>query len=174
MGADGKLYIDKKNPKTYSNSPAINEPVTINSEIRMLTGVEDIDNGDGTYTAGTSYFYIKGKKPDGSVINAKFSLSNNEKVSDLLDKIGQLYGNSDNNKVVDVSLNNMGEIEIKDLNTGKMISDFFMVASNKDEASVNDLVKNGDYIVEFQKVIFLLHHLLKVSKLTILILIIKF
>ncbi|QCT94339.1 flagellar hook-associated protein FlgL [Caminibacter mediatlanticus TB-2] len=151
MGADGKLYIDKNNPNTYSQDVAVNEPINVNSKIRELTGVEDIDNGNGTYTSGTSYFYIKGRRPDGTTINTKFSLSNDDSVSDLLNKIGEIYGNTVTNKVVDVSLNDMGEIQITDLNSGKMISDFFMVASNKDEASVEDLVKNGDYIVEFQK-----------------------
>jgi flagellar hook-associated protein 3 FlgL len=45
----------------------------------------------------------------------------------------------------------MGEIQIKDIQSGKMLTDFYMVASDKDEASIDDLVKNGDYIVEFQK-----------------------
>jgi len=45
----------------------------------------------------------------------------------------------------------MGEIQIKDIQSGKMMTDFYLVASDKDEASIEDLVKNGDYIVEFQK-----------------------
>ncbi|GAB6044416.1 flagellar hook-associated protein FlgL [Caminibacter profundus] len=151
-GADGKLYIDKTNPNPDApGAVPVNEPITIDSEIRMLTGVEDIDNGNGTYSDGTSYFYIKGRKPNGESINTKFSLSNSAKVNDLLEKIGEEFGNTASSKVVDVSLNDMGEIQIKDLNSGKLITDFFLVASDADRASVEDLVKNGDYIVEFQK-----------------------
>ena len=155
-GKDNKLYIDKhlkehgKIPD--SSNPPQNTPVTLDSEIRMLTGVEDIyDSTTDTYKDGISYFYVKGRKPNGEVVNTKFSLSNSDKVSDLLKKIGEVFGNTDTTKVVNVNINDMGEIEIKDAVTGKMITDFFMVASDKDEASVEDLAKNGDYIVEFQK-----------------------
>jgi len=155
-GSDGKLYIDKhisehgKNPD--SENVPVNEPITGESQIRMLTGVEDnYDVLTDTYSDGTSYFYIKGKKPDGSLINEKFSLKNSDSVNDLLEKIGEIYGNTSTTKVVDVSLNDMGQIQIKDIQTGKMITDFYMVASDKDEASIDNLVKNGDYIVEFQK-----------------------
>ena len=155
-GNDGKLYIDKhikehgKIPD--SSNPPENTPITVDSEIRMLTGVEDnYDATTDTYSDGTSYFYIKGKKPNGELVDTKFSLSNSDKVSDLLKKIGEEFGNTSTNKIVDVSLNNMGEIEIKDIASGKMISDFFMVASDKNEPTLNDLIKNGDYIAEFQR-----------------------
>jgi len=155
-GKDGKLYIDKNitkdNQVPDSSNPPENEPITVNSQIRMLTGVSDVYNATtDSYSDGTSYFYIKGKKPDGESIDTKFSLTNSAKVSDLLNKIGEIYGNTATSKVVDVTLNNMGEIQIKDLNSGKMITDFYMVASNKDEDSLQDLVKNGDYIVKFQQ-----------------------
>ena len=158
-GSDGKLYIDKhisehgKNPDSEDNP--INEPITGESQIRMLTGVEDnYDTLTDTYSDGTSYFYIKGKKPNGELIdvtNPPLELKNSQSVNELLEKIGELYGNTSTTKVVDVSLNDMGEIQIKDIQTGKMITDFYMVASDKDEASIDNLVKNGDYIVEFQK-----------------------
>ena len=155
-GSDGKLYIDKhlkdhgKTPD--SNDVPKNEPVTGESQIRMITGVEDVYNSTtDTYSDGTSYFYIKGKKPNGESINTKISLSNSDTVNDLLEKIGEIYGNTATSKSVDVSLNDMGQIQIKDVNSGKLITDFFMVASDKDEDSVEDLVKNGDYLVSFQE-----------------------
>ena len=155
-GKDNKLYIDKhlvehgKIPD--SKAVPVNEPITANSQIRMLTGVEDIyDSNTDTYIDGVSYFYIKGKKPNGELIDTKISLSNSNSINDLLEKIGEVYGNSATSKIVDVSLNSMGEIQIKDIVNGKMLTDFFIVASDKDEASIEDLVKNGDYIIEFQK-----------------------
>ena len=155
-GNNGKLYIDKDIKKhgkiPDSSAPDVNEPVGVESEIRSLTGVSDkYDSATDTYSDGTSYFYLKGKKPDGENFFTKFSLTNSDKVSDLLDKIGEAFGNTATSKVVDVSLNSDGEIEIKNSKSGKMINDFFMVASNKDEPSINDLVKNGDYIVRFQE-----------------------
>ena len=155
-GSDGKLYIDKNITKDGkspdSTTPDVNEPITVDSEIRSLTGVSDkYDSTTDTYSDGTSYFYLKGKKPDGENFFTKFSLNNSDKVSDLLDKIGKAFGNTNTSQVVDVSLNSDGEIEIKNTKSGKMINDFFMVASNKDEPSINDLVKNGDYVVKFQQ-----------------------
>jgi len=154
-GADGNFYIDKhqdiNGTSPYEEKEGVNEAININSQIRMLTGVEDKYIGDGKYEDGISYFYVKGKKPNGELINEKFSLTNSQSVEDLLDKIGEIYGNSATNKVVDVSLNDMGEIQIKDLQSGKMVTDFYMVASDSDEPDMASLVKNGDYIVEFQK-----------------------
>ena len=155
-GSDGKLYIDKNIKKhgkiPDSSEPDINEPVSVNSEIRSLTGVEDnYDAATDTYSDGTSYFYIKGKKPEGENFFTKFSLSNSDKVSDLLDKIGRAFGNTKTSKTVDVFLNSDGEIEVKNTKSGKMLGDFFMVASNKNESCVDDLVKNGDYVVRFQQ-----------------------
>jgi len=155
-GKNGKLYIDKNITEDGkipdSSAPNVNEPITINSEIRSLTGVSDIyDATTDTYKDGTSYFYLKGKKPDGNNFSTKLSLSNSDTVNDLLTKIGEAFGNTSTSSVVDVSLNSDGEIQIKNSQNGKMINDFFMVASNKDENSMQDLVKNGDYIVKFQQ-----------------------
>ena len=154
-GADGNFYIDKhqdvNGTEPYEEKEGVSEAITVNSQIRMLTGVEDKYAGDGKYEDGVSYFYVKGKKPNGELINEKFSLTNSQSVGDLLDKIGEIYGNSATNKVVEVTLNDMGEIQIKDLQSGKMVTDFYMVASDSDEPDMASLVKNGDYVVEFQK-----------------------
>jgi len=155
-GSDGKLYIDKDLKKHHkepdSSAPPTNEPITPDSEVRMLTGVQDVYHSDtDTYSDGTSYFYLKGKKSNGENIDTKFSFTNSTKVSDLLNKIGKIYGNTPTSKVVDVSVNDMGEIQIKDLKSGKLVTDFFMVASDKNEDTMQDVVKNGDYITSFQK-----------------------
>ena len=164
-GTDGKLYIDKNNPQ---DSIAVNEniqpqkltldPSSISTTpLRVLTGITDFRNSDGTYTSGEDYFFIKGKRSDGSVINTSFTLSNDDSIQKLLDKIGEIYGNTPTSKNVDVSLNNDGEIQIKDLNSGKMITDFYMVAAGKfsqsqpDPTSLKDLINGGYDVVSFQK-----------------------
>jgi len=153
---DGKYYIDK-NITANGQSPASDDnPVqvslTTDSEIRMLTGVSDKYNAaDDSYEDGNSYFYIQGRKPNGETFSDKIKLTNSSKVSDLLDRIGQSFGNTALNKAVDVSMNQFGQIEVKDSTTGKMVTDFSLVASDKDEASIDDLVKNGDYVVNFTK-----------------------
>jgi len=155
-GRDGKLYIDK-HLKDHGKIPDSDEvpenvPIDLNSEIRMLTGVEDVyDSATDTYTDGTSYFYLKGRKPNGESFTTKFSLKNSATVEQLLAKIGESFGNTATSKVVDVSLNEMGEIQIKDIKSGKMVTDFYMVASDADRDSFEELVENGDYIVRFQQ-----------------------
>ena len=161
---DGKLYIDKDNSQdSIANKEGIHsQNITIsdvNAPIRVLTGIRDFRNSDGTYTSGTNYFFIKGKKSDGTPINASFSLSNDDSIKTLLDKIGEVYGNTSTSKNVDVYLNDAGEIQIKDLNSGKMITDFYMVAAGKSDrnqsapTSIKDLIK-GDLNKSYDIAIF--------------------
>jgi len=153
---DGKYYIDKNlkahNQTAASDDEPVKESLSTDSEIRMLTGVDDIYNAaTDNYDDGTSYFYINGRKPSGETFSEKFSLSNSAKIDDLINRIGQAFGNTPTSKAVDVSMNQFGEFEIKDTTTGKMVSDFSMIASGVDEQSVDDIVKNGDYAVSFMK-----------------------
>ena len=82
--------------------------------------IQDLVGGD-TNTNGKTVFYLSGRKPDGSTFNDKFSLDGTSKISDLLDSIGTSYGNTSTNKVVDVSLNSYGQIEVKDLQKGNSL-----------------------------------------------------
>ncbi|NPA55112.1 MAG: flagellar hook-associated protein 3, partial [Epsilonproteobacteria bacterium] len=155
-GDDGKLYIDKDIKEHGQVADSENPPeevsLSADDEIRMLTGVEDVyDSANDTYEDGKSYFYLSGKKPDGESFSEKFMLTNSAKISDLLDSIGQAFGNTAGNQAVDVTMNDFGQIEVKDTTSGKLISDFNLVASDTDEGSVDDLVKNGDYVVNFTK-----------------------
>ena len=153
---DGKYYIDKDikahNQTAATDDSPVQESLTTDSEIRMLTGVSDIyDATTDSYSDGTSYFYISGRKPDGETFSDKISLSNSSSIDDLLKRIGQEFGNTKINKAVDVTMNQFGQIEVKDTTTGKMMTDFNLVASDTDANSVDDLVKNGNYVVSFTK-----------------------
>jgi flagellar hook-associated protein 3 FlgL len=153
---DGKYYIDK-NIKEDGQQPAndtLPSQVSLSddSQIRMLTGVSDkYDGATDSYTDATSYFYLSGRKPNGDTFNTKIALSNSSKISDLLDRIGEAFGNTPTIKAVDVSMNEFGQIEIKDATTGKMETDFNLVASDQDASSVDELVKNGAYVQTFIK-----------------------
>ncbi len=153
---DGKKYIDRDRKAhgkdAASDAPPEKDIVTDDTQIRALTGVNDVYNAaDDTYSDGTSYFYVEGRKPDGATFKEKFSLTNSASVDDLKEKIGNAFGNRANNKAVDVSLNKSGELEIKDTTTGKLVTDFSMVASDKDESDINAVVSKGDYVVNFNK-----------------------
>jgi len=156
VSQDGKLYIDKDikahDKNAASDDDPVKESLSTNSEIRMLTGVNDIyDSNNDEYSDGTSYFYLQGRKPDGESFSEKFSLSNSATIEDLIDRIGQAFGNTPTSKAVDVTMNQFGQFEIKDTTTGKMITDFNMIVSDADRTSVDELVQNGDYVVSFMK-----------------------
>ena len=138
------------------NKTKLSEEVYITKEdtLRDLIGDSDSDTSNDE----EMFFYIRGRGPDGKAFKAKFSLdvaySNKEsatKVEDLLTKIGEAYGNTSQNQVVDVRLNNWGQIEIEEIKNGGGYIEFNMIASNKDVDSVNDLHQMDSRVINFQK-----------------------
>lgn len=118
--------------------------ITAEDTLRDLVGDDDWD----TTNNEPETFYIQGVRPDGTSFKAKFNLDINysdqidkkdaTKVQDLLDKIGEVYGNTSTNKVVDVTINEYGAINIKDLTNGRSNLDFYMVSSNRQTYHVAD------------------------------------
>ncbi|WP_104761488.1 flagellar hook-associated protein FlgL [Helicobacter cetorum] len=116
------------------------------------------DNDNDTTNDSKEYFYLQGIRPDGSSFKEKFSLDkayqNEEsatKVSDLLDKIGRAYGNTSQNKVVDVSLNAWGQIEIKNLTPGNENLDFHLISSDGNFDDLDKLRSSKHRITEYVK-----------------------
>ncbi|MFK5880930.1 MAG: flagellin [Sulfurospirillum sp.] len=107
-----------------TNVAMLNKTVEKNSGdkvyLKSSDTLQDMVGGDAT-TNGKTVFYLSGRKPDGETFNKKFSLDGASKVSDLLDSIGTSYGNTASSKVVDVSLNNYGQIEVKDKTKGNSL-----------------------------------------------------
>ncbi|WP_304543823.1 flagellar biosynthesis protein FlgL [Sulfurimonas microaerophilic] len=106
-------------------SAADGETLSASSDMRQFMG--DTDNS--SVPANTYYFYMRGTKSDGTSFSSKISLTDNDKVSDLLDEIGKLYGNTGAKQVVSVSLNSTGEIVIQDKINGSSNIDFHMVGA---------------------------------------------
>ncbi|EAJ1254863.1 flagellar hook-associated protein FlgL [Campylobacter lari] len=75
-----------------------------------------------------SSMYIQGVKSDGTSFKATLNIGPEDKIGDVLENIGQLYGNTDTNKVVDVTINDSGQIEIKNLKEGNSSLDFHAIA----------------------------------------------
>ncbi|MCR6594876.1 flagellar hook-associated protein FlgL [Campylobacter insulaenigrae] len=75
-----------------------------------------------------SSMYIQGVKPDGTSFKATLNIGPEDKIGDVLENIGKLYGNTDANKLVDVTINDSGQIEIKNLKEGNSSLDFHAVA----------------------------------------------
>ncbi|MEJ8596171.1 flagellar hook-associated protein FlgL [Helicobacter pylori] len=151
-----KLHPDVMDALEHSSLP---EEVFIKpgDTLRELIGDNDKDPANDP----KEFFYLQGVRPDGSSFKEKFALSkayqNKEsatKVSDLLDKIGHAYGNTSQNKVVDVSLNNWGQIEIKNLTPGSENLDFHLISSDGDFDDLDALRSSGKRVTEYVKSAF--------------------
>lgn len=132
--------------------------ITQDDTLRDLIG----DDDNITSNDEVAYFYLRGKRPDGTSFKAKFALDvayNNPqsatRVSDLLRKIGEFYGNTSQNQVVNVKLNNWGQIEITETKPGGSNIDFHLIAANKDVDDVSLLHQVGARVTSFQKSAFL-------------------
>ncbi|WP_001266651.1 flagellar hook-associated protein FlgL [Helicobacter pylori] len=151
-----KLHPDVMDALEHSSLP---EEVFIKpgDTLRELIG----DNDKDPTNDPKEFFYLQGVRPDGSSFKEKFALSkayqNKEsasKVSDLLDKIAHAYGNTSQNKVVDVSLNNWGQIEIKNLTPGSENLDFHLISSDGDFDDLDALRSSSKRVTEYVKSAF--------------------
>ncbi|GAA7808211.1 flagellar hook-associated protein FlgL [Helicobacter pylori] len=151
-----KLHPDVMDALEHSSLPeeAFIKP---SDTLRELIG----DNDKDPTNDPKEFFYLQGVRPDGSSFKEKFALSkayqNQEsatKVSDLLDKIAHAYGNTSQNKVVDVSLNNWGQIEIKNLTPGSENLDFHLISSDGDFDDLDALRSSGKRVTEYVKSAF--------------------
>lgn len=102
------------------------EMITSTSTIRDLMG--DVDSDVDAMTP-KHHFYVRGTTSSGISFNKQISMKDTQNVSELLDQIGEAYGNSANSLVVDVKLNSYGQIIIEDKLKGSSKLDFHMVGA---------------------------------------------
>ena len=153
LGKDGD-YNKKITSNTMLKAQNLddrNKTVYIDSEHKMrdLIGfkyVKDektLTNQDFTGTGVRQFqdttFFLQGKKPNGMSFTSKFKMTSDASINDLLEKIGTEYGNTPTNKVVEVTINNQGQINVKDLSKGNQVIDFHMIAATKKLNKAEDL-----------------------------------
>ena len=153
LGKDGD-YNKKVTSNTMLKAQNLddrNKTVYIDSEHKMrdLIGfkyVKDektLTNQDFTGTGAREFqkttFFLQGKKPNGTSFTSKFKMTSDASINDLLEKIGTEYGNTPTNKVVEVTINNQGQINVKDLSKGNQVIDFHMIAATKKLNKAEDL-----------------------------------
>ena len=102
------------------------EFLTADDTIRDMMG--DVDNLVDTANP-KHFFYISGTQSDGSSFREKIAMSDEDSVGELLEKIGEAYGNTADVNVVNVSLNSRGEIVVQDKMQGSSKLDFHMVGA---------------------------------------------
>ena len=86
--------------------------------------------------------YVQGVKPDGTSFKSAVLIQPTDSIQGMLDKIGALYGNTTTSKVVDVSINKSGQIQITDLKQGNTVLDFHAVAYTP-QFQTRDELKNA-------------------------------
>ncbi|EAK3365327.1 flagellar hook-associated protein FlgL [Campylobacter lari] len=116
-----KKYLDEKSKFSY----LIGQNYVKNGG---LDPDKDFDYADSKLPFPSSSMYIQGVRPDGTSFKATINVGPEDKIGDVLENIGKLYGNTDANKVVEVTMNDSGQIEIKNLQKGNSSLDFHAVA----------------------------------------------
>ena len=141
-----KLHPAVMNSGATDDSSAKQEFIKTSDTVRDLVG----DNDDNPNNDGEYYFYVSGVKSGGQSFQEKITMDTTSSVDALLGKIGEAYGNTSFNKVVDVRMN-QGRIEIEDLQRGSSKLDFHMFGSSEDNDDIDALVSGGADIKEFVK-----------------------
>jgi len=139
--------------KLHSDIMVKGSHVTANSEvylkdtdtIREMVGDDDfnIDNN------GDTYFYLQGRRSNGTAFKTTLTLNSATNISDLLGEIGDAFGNTNASKVVEVNLNPSGQIEVVDLAKGSSQIQFSMVASDTLVTDIDQLAQGGIETIDF-------------------------
>lgn len=93
-----------------------------------LDADKDFEYDDSKLDFPPTTLYVQGTKPDGTSFKSAVLVKPDDTLEDVMENIGALYGNTPNNKVVEVSMNDSGQIQITDLKQGNNKLDFHAVA----------------------------------------------
>ncbi|EPP5933402.1 flagellar hook-associated protein FlgL [Campylobacter upsaliensis] len=106
---------------------------------------KDFDQKDTRLNFPPTTLYVQGVKPDGQSFKSAVLVNPTDKMEDVLEKIGNLYGNTATEKVVDVTINDSGQIQIRDLKEGNNKLDFHAVAYTPqfDDKTEMEKIKNA-------------------------------
>lgn len=122
------------------NNPDKTRYLDVDDKFKYLIGLNYVaDNANGGLEPDTDFelkpmefpptaLYVQGVRPDGTSFKSAVLVNGDDSMQAVLDKIGALYGNTSTSKVVEVSLNKSGQIQITDLKQGNNTLDFHAVA----------------------------------------------
>lgn len=143
--SDFKKQVTTNVSFTDNRYDLINEPdkevfLDEESKISSLIGLNYVsDNSTSPLDPETDFettplnfpptaLYVQGVRPDGTSFKSAVLVESGDTIQGMFDKIGALYGNSSTNKVVEISMNESGQIQITDLREGNNSLDFHAVA----------------------------------------------
>ncbi|HEB7536324.1 TPA: flagellar hook-associated protein FlgL [Campylobacter coli] len=89
---------------------------------------KDFEYSDAKLNFPPTTLYVQGTRPDGTSFKSAVLVNPEDTLEDVMENIGTLYGNTPNNKVVEISMNDSGQIQITDLKQGNNKLDFHAVA----------------------------------------------
>nr|WP_321265675.1 flagellar biosynthesis protein FlgL [uncultured Sulfurimonas sp.] len=133
---------DKYDFVSGADNEKVPTPLKESDTIRDMMG--DTDANVDTVTL-KHHFYVRGVSSDGTAIKEKISLKDDDNVEELLKQIGEAFGNQPNLNVVNVSIDESGQIVIEDKIKGSSKLDFHMVGAvdfdtaGADAANVTDI-----------------------------------
>lgn len=90
-------------------------------------------------------FFLQGRKPDGSTFSTKVTMTPDSSIQSLLDNIGYALGNDKDGKnpLVQVALNNSGQIEITDIRNGNQMMELHLFGLTPQQST--EKYKVGNY-----------------------------
>ncbi|TKX30952.1 flagellar hook-associated protein FlgL [Campylobacter estrildidarum] len=115
---------------------------------RELDPYDDFEDKDKKLNFPSSTLYVQGTRPDGTSFKSAVLVKPDDKIEDVLEQIGALYGNTATNKVVEVSINNSGQIQITDLKQGNNKLDFHAVAYTPQMEKTEDFKSMEKFVKE--------------------------
>ena len=142
-------------PELQADGDSTESKLTTSDTIRNLMGDVDAQSDP----ANTYYFYLRGVKSDGTAFNKKMEFNDNDSIDSLLTEIAKAYGNDGNLELVNVSLNDYGEIVVEDKFNGSSKLDFHMVGAvdfdttDGDGADITDIDELDVGESDFSKII---------------------
>ncbi len=150
---DGKsLFLGKDSTQhkiVSTNVVLYNKNSETKEILKSSDTIGDLIGYDPNQTVNKSvHFYVAGTKPNGESFKTQIDLNSDKSVNELLDKIGNAFGNNSTKEAVEVTLNDQGQIVIKDLTPGSSRLDFKIVGAvdndttdpNGDEADLNNSI----------------------------------
>jgi flagellar hook-associated protein 3 FlgL len=116
----------KYNYDTKEDNGSLPTPITSKDTIRDLMG----DTDDNIDTAKEKHhFYLRGTKSNGDTFKEHLKMRDDETIDSLLTKIGDAFGNTPDLKLVNVSLDHIGNVVIEDKMKGSSKLNFHMVGA---------------------------------------------
>jgi len=95
-----------------------------------ITGASTMSEFMGDFNAPNDhYFYLRGTRSDGASIKESIPLTDADTIDGLLSRIGTAFGNTGSLDIVNVSLNQSGQIVIEDKLNGSSKLDFHLVGA---------------------------------------------